>query len=74
MAQETYSIDGTGSVASKLLRIFLASAIADNNGTLNISKRALAELADNCLKHKGFEIVATPTDDNDIDLTVEWYN
>lgn len=74
MDHETYSIDGGGSVANKLLRIFLASAIIDNNGVLNVSKKALAELSDECRKYKGFQIIATPNDENDMDISLEWYD
>lgn len=61
-------------MAYKLLRIFLASAIVDNDGNLNVSKKALAEFSDLCMKHKGFQILATPNDEHDMDLTLEWYD
>lgn len=70
---EIYSLYGDSPTGTKLLRIFLAASIIDNGGKLPVSRKALAELSDEVLKHQGFQILATQGDDNDLDLTLEWY-
>ena len=70
---DVYPISGNSSVSTKLLRIFLASAIVDSNGELNISRKALSEFSEKLGKSKGFELLVTPTDDHDMNLTLEWY-
>jgi hypothetical protein len=73
MHGDSYELYGGSPTTVKLLRVFLASAIIDNNGSLDISRRSLAELSELCAKHKGFDLLATPTDDSNINLTLEWY-
>ena len=72
MPDDSYWVDGNSSSSQKLLRIFLAAAIIDNDGLLPISRKALAELSDNCMTHRGFQIIATPGEDHGMDLSVEW--
>ena len=72
MPDDSYSIDGGSPTSNKLLRIFLAAAIIDNNDMLPISRKALAELSDKCMSHRGFQIIATPGEDYGMDLSVEW--
>ena len=73
MSDDSYSIDGNSSASQKLLRIFLAAAIIDSNDLLPVSRKALAELSDKCMVHRGFQIVATPGEDHGMDLSVEWF-
>lgn len=73
MSDDSYSIDGNSSASQKLLRIFLAAAIIDSNDLLPVSRKALAELSDKCMTHRGFQIVATPGEDHGMDLSVEWF-
>jgi hypothetical protein len=42
---EKILLNGATDVGTLLLRYFLSAAIADNNGVLNISRKALAEIA-----------------------------
>ena len=72
MEDDGYSIDGGSPTSNKLLRIFLAATIIDNNNTLSVSRRALAELSEKCMTHRGFQIIATPGEDHGMDLSVEW--
>jgi len=72
MADDSYSIDGNSPTSTKLLRIFLAATIIDSNELLPVSRRALAELSDKCLTHRGFQIIATPGEDHGMDLSLEW--
>jgi hypothetical protein len=73
MADDTYWIDGESRTSQKLLRIFLAASIIDSGGTLNVSRKALAELSDKCLSYRGFQIIAAPGEDHDMDLSLEWH-
>ena len=73
MADDTYWIDGESRTSQRLLRIFLAATILDNNGTLNVSRKAFAELSDNCNKYRSFQILASPGEDHGMDLSVEWH-
>jgi hypothetical protein len=73
MDESSYVLEGVTPTSIRLLKIFIASAIIDNNGSLDISRRSLAELSELCAKHKGFDLLATPTDDSNINLTLEWY-
>jgi len=70
---EIYTLYGESPSGVKLLRIFLAASILDNGGKLNISRKALCELSDEVLKHKGFQILASQGEDNDMELELEWY-
>jgi len=71
---ESYSIHGESPTASKLMRIFLAASIIDNGGSMTVSRKALAELSDDVEKHKGFQIIAYPGDENGMELSLEWYD
>lgn len=71
---ESFELFGESPSAVKLLRIFLASTIIDNGGSLSISRKAFAELSDNVLKNRGFQLIATPDDDHGMQLTLEWLN
>lgn len=73
MQDDTYWIDGESRTSQRLLRIFLAAAIIDNGGSLNVSRKALAELSDNCNRFRTFQLLATPGDDHGMDLSVEWH-
>jgi hypothetical protein len=69
----SYVVGGDSNVSAKLLKIFLSSAIIDNGGTLNISRRSLAELSDLCEANAGFCLLATPNEERDMELQIEWY-
>lgn len=71
---DAYSIHGETPTANRLLRIFLAASIIDNGGTMTVSRRALAELSDDVNKHRGFQIIAYPGDENGMELSLEWYD
>jgi hypothetical protein len=71
---EIYSLYGDSPTGTKLLRVFLAASIIDNGGKLPVSRRALSDLSDEVFKHRGFQILATQGEDNDLDLTLEWYD
>jgi len=70
---DTYWIDGDSLTSQKLIRIFLAASIIDEGGSMNVSRKALAELSESCSKYRGFQIVASPGDGNGMDLSLEWH-
>jgi len=72
MEDDAYVLHGMSPTAVKLLRLFLASAIVDNGGSINISAKAFSEVSDKLQTHKIFEILATPGDDRSMDITLEW--
>lgn len=72
MDDDAYVLHGMSPTAVKLLRLFLASAIADNGGTLNISAKAFSEVSESLRNHRVFEILATPGPDRSMDITLEW--
>jgi len=74
MKEDSYSIHGESPTASKLMRIFLAASIIDNGGTLPVSHKSLAELSDEVNKHRGFQILAYPGEDQSMELSLEWYD
>jgi hypothetical protein len=70
---EKVLLNGATDVGTLLLRYFLSAAIADNNGVLNISRKALAEIAAKCDAHKSFEIwTSGDFNDDGIELTLNW--
>jgi len=71
MHGDSYELYGGSPTTVKLLRVFLASAIIDNGGTLSISRKSLSELSDYILKHKSFHLVATPDSEHGMQLTLE---
>lgn len=71
---DAYALYGDSPTSTRLLRIFLAAAIIDNGGNLPISRRSLAELSDEAEAHRGFQIIASPGEDNSMDLSLEWYD
>ena len=73
MKEEAFSLHGESPTATKLLRILLASTIIDDGGSMQISRKAMAELSENVLKYRGFHLVAYPGEDNNMELSIEWY-
>lgn len=69
---DSYWIDGDSHTSHKLLRIFLAASVIDSGGTMNVSRKALAELSEKAGKYRGFQIMASPGDDHGMDLSLEW--
>ena len=70
---EKILLNGATDVGTLLLRYFLSAAIADNNGVLNISRKALAEIAAKCDAHKSFEIWTSADFNQDgVELRVNW--
>ena len=70
---EKILLNGATNVGTLLLRYFLSAAIADNNGVLNISRKALAEIASKCDTHKSFEIWTSADFNQDgLELTLNW--
>jgi hypothetical protein len=73
MDDSSYVVGGESRVSAKLLKIFLSAAIIDNGGSLNISRRSLSELSDLCEANAGFCLLASPNQEQDMELRLEWY-
>ena len=66
-------LNGATDVGTLLLRYFLSAAITDSNGVLNISRKALSEIAEQSKANSSFEIWAsTDLSQVGLDLTINW--
>ena len=74
MRDDVYSIQGESPTATRLIRILLAASVIDNGGTLSVSRKSLAELSEEVNKHRGFQILAYPGEDQSMELSLEWYD
>lgn len=72
--QEALLINGDSQSGTSLLKIFIAATIIDNNGKLEISRKAMKEFTDLCKQAGNFELWAEPSENHEsLDLTIEWH-
>lgn len=70
---ELFLINGESPAGASLLKIFIAAAIIDNNGTLEISQRAIKEFRDMCKGADTFELWAEPSEGYEsLNVTIKW--